>query len=177
MSITLIPFQPIRFRDVNQIDTDCECLGQNFCQKIQKSDATQFQLKSSDFVSNGEFGSDLEGWDVYEAVVGTAAITNESAEDECDGSVIITAGGGSGPYEYSIDYGQTYQSSSTFSDLCSGDYVVIIRDDDGRYGSVEFSIVVNIDCSQYEGATIQDLIDAGITLQELYNCTLSDLQP
>ncbi len=42
-----------------------------------------------------------------------------------DGEVIITASGGSTPYEYSIDAGLTWQSSNTFSNLQGNSTVVI----------------------------------------------------
>lgn len=45
----------------------------------------------------------------------------------CDGSANISGTGGTGPYQYAIN-GGTYQSSSTFSNLCSGGYTVTIKD-------------------------------------------------
>jgi hypothetical protein len=177
MSITIIPNQPIRLQNEDDIDLSCDCLGQNFCQLVNKNDNTQFQISSSDQVSNGDFDTDLTGWDIYEAITGTVYITNESSESECDGEVTITASGGTGPYTYSIDNGVTFQSADNFANLCEGDYAIIIKDSNDNTGSVEFTIYVNVDCSLYEGATIQDLIDDGITLGQLYNCTLGDLQP
>lgn len=44
-----------------------------------------------------------------------------------DGQVTITAGGGVGPYEYSIDGGTNWQSSNTFA-VAAGSYTVIVRD-------------------------------------------------
>ncbi len=54
-----------------------------------------------------------------------------SSEDEADGSIEIFAGNGVEPYEYSIDSGMTFQSSSLFEDLLPGDYEVIVRDASG----------------------------------------------
>jgi hypothetical protein len=63
MSITIIPNQPIRFQNEDDIDTSCDCLGQSFCQLINKNDNTQFQLESTtNLVTNGEFTDGLDGW-------------------------------------------------------------------------------------------------------------------
>ena len=45
----------------------------------------------------------------------------------CDGSANITGTGGTGPYQFAIN-GGTYQTSSAFSNLCSGGYTVTIKD-------------------------------------------------
>lgn len=174
MAITFIDNQTIRFR--TDIDESCDCLGQPFCQKINKNDLTKFQIKSTDILSNGGFDVDLIGWNVYEAVTGTAAITNESSDGACDGEVTITASGGAGGYTYSID-GTTFQAGATFSDLCDGSYTVTIKDSSGNQGSVNFDIYTNVSCLDYKGFTLQQFIDSEVTLGQLYNCTLNDLKP
>ncbi|MBK5278409.1 MAG: gliding motility-associated C-terminal domain-containing protein [Bacteroidia bacterium] len=45
-----------------------------------------------------------------------------------DGSVTITASGGSGTYQYSKDNGISYQASNVFSSLSAGSYQVIVKD-------------------------------------------------
>jgi hypothetical protein len=101
MSITIIPNQPIRLQNEGDIYLTCDCLGQNFCQLINKNDNTQFQISSSDQVTNGDFETDLDGWDIFEAIEVEAAVTNVD-EGECDGEIEITATGGLGGYTYSI---------------------------------------------------------------------------
>jgi len=44
-----------------------------------------------------------------------------------DGSIIISATGGSGNYEYSIDNGMSWQGSNTFTGLSASDYVILVR--------------------------------------------------
>ena len=51
--------------------------------------------------------------------------------DGMDGSISITATGGSGVYEYSIDGGNTWQSDNTFNNLPEGNYQVAVRNADG----------------------------------------------
>ncbi|MFN5440346.1 MAG: beta strand repeat-containing protein, partial [Flavobacteriia bacterium] len=45
-----------------------------------------------------------------------------------NGSIVITATGGAGTYEYSINNGSTWASSGTFSSITGGTYQVLIRD-------------------------------------------------
>jgi hypothetical protein len=176
MSVTPINNQPIRFQNVNTIDESCDCLGQNFCQLVNQNDLTQFQLNSTDQITNGDFESNLDGWEVYEAIDVSAVITNESETGECDGELEISATGGTAPYTYSID-GGSFSGTFTFTNLCSGFYTITVKDADGNEGSLYVEVFTNVVCGDYEGATIQDLIDNGITLGQLYNCTLGDLQP
>ena len=49
----------------------------------------------------------------------------------CDGSIILTPFGGTPPYQYSIDGGLTYASTTIYNDLCQGSYVVYVRDASG----------------------------------------------
>lgn len=173
--ITPINNQPIRFQNVDQIDTSCDCMGQNFCQLINKNDATKFQLSSSDRVTNGNFESNLDDWNIFESISVTADITNESIADECDGEITVSATGGTAPYTYSID-GGSFGASATFSNLCNGTYAITVKDSEGNEGSLSVQVSTNVTCGDYAGATIQDLINDGITLGQLYNCTLGDLQ-
>jgi gliding motility-associated-like protein len=45
-----------------------------------------------------------------------------------DGSITITATGGTPPLEYSIDNGATWQSAAVFNNLAPGNYTVIVKD-------------------------------------------------
>lgn len=45
-----------------------------------------------------------------------------------DGEISVTASGGTTPYEYSKDSGNTYQGSSSFTGLSAGPYHVMVRD-------------------------------------------------
>ena len=59
-----------------------------------------------------------------------------------DGTVSVAATGGNTPYTYSIDGGQNYQASSTFTSVPNGTYDVIVRDSKGCSTTVEGVIVV-----------------------------------
>jgi len=60
-----------------------------------------------------------------------------------DGSITITASGGSGTIQYSIDNGTTFQGGGTFPNLASGSYTIVIQDAGG--------------CQDNATATISDL--------------------
>jgi hypothetical protein len=167
MGIVIIPNQVVRLRTTAEIDEDCECLGRSFSQLINKNDDSMFQLNSSNEVTNGDFESSLDDWDVYTAITGTAAITNESEAEECDGEVVITASGGTAPYTYSIN-GGVFGASNNFTGLCSGEHLVTIKDSLNHLGTVEFSVVTNIDCSLYAGSDAFDLLELGAA--ETLNC-------
>ncbi|MEM6318518.1 MAG: gliding motility-associated C-terminal domain-containing protein [Bacteroidota bacterium] len=57
--------------------------------------------------------------------------SNISCNQNIQGAISITATGGSGGFQYSIDSGATYLSSATFSDLSAGNYHVMVRTGNG----------------------------------------------
>ena len=61
-------------------------------------------------------------------------------EGVCNGSILINPIGGTGPYQYSINNGTTYQTSNIFSDLCGGSYSVVVKDSN----SDEYSQVITV---------------------------------
>lgn len=48
--------------------------------------------------------------------------------NDCNGSIIVNTSGGQKPYQYSINGGNTYQTSNIFNGLCEGTYSVIVKD-------------------------------------------------
>lgn len=65
-----------------------------------------------------------------DSLVGFNVVVN-SAVCDASGSIMITPYGGTPPYQYSINYGQTYQNSPYFQNLPSGSYGVKIIDSNG----------------------------------------------
>jgi gliding motility-associated-like protein len=58
----------------------------------------------------------------------TFAQTNVTCNGGSDASIVITAGNGIAPYEYSIDNGLSFQASNVFNGLVAGPYNVVVRD-------------------------------------------------
>lgn len=150
MSINILEYQPVRFRTTQQIEADsCDCGDKTFCQKVNQNDATQWQLLSSNLVTNGTFDTDLEDWTTEEALTVTVEITNESAEGACDGELAITASGGTGPYTYSLN-GTTFSSSNTFTDLCVACKSIVVKDSIGNIGFAYACVDTNVDCAAFD---------------------------
>ncbi len=63
------------------------------------------------------------------AVVHTATVTNAGCS--ANGQIDVTATGGSGTFQYSIDGGSNYQSGGSFTGLAAGTYQVIAIDANG----------------------------------------------
>lgn len=173
--ITILNNQPIRFRTDSQIAEDnenCQCIGHDYCQLIEKHDETQFQIKQSNSVANGDFDNDLMDWNIFEAIIISIDSMTLPDEDICDGSIDISAIGGAPAYEYSID-GGPYQVSTTFSGLCQGYHFITVKDSLGNEGTLDFDLAVAINCADFAGSTTDDLLPY-ITDQFL-NCNTDDL--
>jgi hypothetical protein len=61
--------------------------------------------------------------------------TDPSACGESDGSITISASGGTGSYEYSVDDGNSWSTATNYTDLPDGDYDVWVRNDDVSCGT------------------------------------------
>lgn len=90
------------------------------------------------------------------------ASTDASTVVDTDGAIEITPTSGVGPYQYSIDGGQSFVSSGDFFGLPVGPYNVIIMD---ASGICPFEVVVPIEASGNVGINDQDdLLENGISL-------------
>ncbi|MEM0994652.1 MAG: T9SS type A sorting domain-containing protein, partial [Bacteroidota bacterium] len=74
----------------------------------------------------------------------SAAITVSDSDDNNNGSIIIEANGSSESYQYSIDGGETFQSSSTFENLAPGDYTVVVVEGSNSDCTYEEVVTVNL---------------------------------
>jgi hypothetical protein len=171
MGIVIIENQPITFYQEGQ--ESCDCSGQNFCQLVEQTDSTQFVLRSTNRVVDGSFTGGLDSWLIVQLPSISIVTINESSTGICDGEAEVTSDTG---VEFSFN-GGTYSGTNTITGLCDGCYFVTVKDIDGNESSASFCIYTNIVCLDYKGSTIQDFINDGILLGQLYNCTLGDIQP
>lgn len=58
-------------------------------------------------------------------VINNIATTNEACQNDCTGSITITA---TGVTQYSIDNGTTFQAANAFANICSGTYDIVVQD-------------------------------------------------
>lgn len=58
----------------------------------------------------------------------TSNVNNTLCNLSCDGSIVLSETGGTPPYQYSIDNGSFYQSSTTFLSLCANTYQIVVKD-------------------------------------------------
>ncbi len=59
----------------------------------------------------------------------SVSVSDVTCKGDMNGSITVTAGGGTPGYEYSIDGGNTWLSINTFIGLSAGSYTVLIRDE------------------------------------------------
>lgn len=71
------------------------------------------------------------------SAVGFNYLSSDASCGHSDGSLIINANGGAGPYQYSIDNGLTFQNANSFNNLNAGNYDVVVKDNSNcSFGSV-----------------------------------------
>lgn len=173
MGITIIPNQPIMFRNVSEEQDGCECNEQSFCQIINELDETQFQIRSTNSVLNPNFDGVLDPWYSQLPIQIQLVVTNVSPEGDCDGSISLSSSNYSAPISYSLnggDFVPVMGSDIDFNDLCEGYGFATVRDSEGNEASVEFYIVENINCSLYDST--DELLP--FQTSQLINCLTSD---
>ncbi|MEN7549324.1 hypothetical protein AAG747_15475 [Rapidithrix thailandica] len=67
-------------------------------------------------------------------------VSKESLPGAADGTATITATSSHGPIVYSLDNGNTWQSSNVFTGLSEGEYTVKVKDDENCQDSASFRI-------------------------------------
>lgn len=92
------------------------------------------------------------------ALVLSTAITYVQCFGENTGEISITASGGTGSLEYSLD-GTTFQSATTFTELSAGDYTVTVKDTNG--------------CTKMIAATISEPAVLSVTATVVSNNTIN----
>ncbi len=91
----------------------------------------------------------------------TDAICFESST----GTATVNAAGGTSPYQYSIDNGQSFNTTGAFTNLIAGDYTVLVKDLNNCQTTLSFTITqpetslqatvtsqTNVDCINQTGA-------------------------
>ena len=106
--------------------------------------------------ANNCFGTDSVTIFVNPPLTLNSSTTNITCNGACDGNITVTAAGGTGVYQYTID-GINFQASGSFNNLCAGNYVVGVVDDNACVDTVMLTLtdpallvldsIVNVDVS------------------------------
>ncbi len=86
--------------------------------------------------------------------------TNLSCNGVSDGTITITASGGTGSLHYSIDDGSSWQSSNSFTGLSAGSYTIKVKDDNDCTKSYSSNPVI---ISEPPAITINNVASTDIT--------------
>lgn len=79
--------------------------------------------------------------DGVSGVTGTAVATNTSCAGSRDGKITVTATSGTGPYQYSINNGATWQASNVFTGLATGTYNAMVKEGVCTSGSITVAVL------------------------------------
>ncbi len=74
-------------------------------------------------------------------LVPVAVKTDPLCFNNADGTITVSTTGGVSPYEYSIDGGTSYETSSSFNNLTQGSYTITVRDNAGCTKTVAQTLV------------------------------------
>lgn len=108
------------------------------------------------------------------APLNVTVATTDPTFGSSNGSITITASGGTAPYTYSIDNGQTWQTSNTFSNLGQGVYIIMVEDANGCSYIYCVQLVQVTNCAQVITATASPVSCAGISDGEIDYAFTSD---
>ncbi|MCB0755735.1 MAG: gliding motility-associated C-terminal domain-containing protein [Flavobacteriales bacterium] len=75
-------------------------------------------------------------------LAGNSSSTDATCSGSCDGTITVSANGGTPSYQYSIDAGANFQAAGNFSNVCDGAYVVIVEDANGCQDTL--AVTVNV---------------------------------
>ena len=89
--------------------------------------------------ANNCFGTDSVTIFVNPPLALSSNTTNITCNGACDGNITVTAAGGTGVYQYTID-GINFQASGSFGNLCAGNYVVGVVDDNACVDTVMLTL-------------------------------------
>lgn len=94
----------------------------------------------------------------------------------CDGSFAIQGFNGTPPYSYSINNGITYFSSPLFSNLCPGQYTIIVKDVSGETSTNTTVLNNSVNSITYRlsiNTASTTIVNNGITLTNKFDTTIS----
>ena len=92
----------------------------------------------------------------------TTSVDSSTCQSDCDGSITITPIGGTYPFQYSINNGQTLVGNNVFNSLCPGTYSAVVVDASGT--TAQETVVV-----PFQNSTTTYSVGVSQTSQQLNN--------
>lgn len=83
------------------------------------------------------------------AVLHSTVLVESACEATGIGSLRIETSGGAPPYQYSIDNGLTYGSSTEYTDLSPAAYQIVTRDSKGCTSTQSITVAIDENCAQF----------------------------
>ena len=94
---------------------------------------------------------------------------NATTSNSCDGIVHVMASGGMPPYMFSDDMGSTFVNFNTFSNICVGDHLFMVKDQIGCSAIVSGTIYVDTTNSPCANSQLSVVLD-GTNVTSPMNC-------
>jgi hypothetical protein len=88
-------------------------------------------------------GSETEEIVVGDALHANIKSTNETCEGCNDGKIVISATGGTPPYQFSVDKGKKFIENNSFSKLAPGSYSVQVKDSEGKIYTHTIPVIID----------------------------------
>ena len=115
--------------------------------------------------NNGCEDTSTDDIEVYAEPEVSVTPADPSSCNGSDGSIVISASGGTGSFDYSIDDGATWSSNATQSGLSAGNYIIKVRNDNGFCEVSGGTVSLNDPNPPNASFTIPSSVCAGVSVQ------------
>lgn len=182
------------FKEANKVYSEEICINQDSCYIIQVNDSQgdgiccvfgigNFNLYDNQgflLVSNdGDFGLSAQerfcGNQLACSFEVELSVTDVSMATASDGIIMVQTSSGTGPYQFSINQGSTFQDSETFDGLLPGEYDILVKDASGVcQKKVSTTIGITSSVVEFKGQKVKVSISPN-PVQDVFKVRIEDL--